>query len=186
VCVKPAVDHGARGFRVLDESAGRLADLLSLPSVRVHPDEVERLLSGGAAVPTLLVSEYLDGEELSVDVLSRDGELLAAVPRGKGGPQWTRVLVDSPEAVGITEAMVKGHRLSYLSNVQVRRGGGRLCLLEVNTRAASGLFHSAASGLNLPHLALRLVLDEPVEVGAQRYGATVLTYTEAREVTLPF
>jgi hypothetical protein len=186
VCMKPLVDHGAAGFRVLDESAGTYADLQQLPSARIHPDTVERLLAEQHTVVPLLVSEFLDGEELSVDVLSDDGELLAAVPRSKGGPQWTRTLVDDPNAVAIAEAMVKGLRLSYLSNVQVRYGSGTCRLLEVNTRAASGLFHSAASGLNLPYAALRLSLDGHVAVEAPRFGATVLTYTEARAVALPF
>lgn len=186
VCMKPAVDHGARGFRVLDEAVGGYDDLLSVPSVHVHPEDVARRIEERGQVAPLLVCEHLDGEELSVDVLSDDGEVLAAVPRGKGGPQWTRRLVEDVEALAITQTVVKAHRLRYLSNVQVRYGGGTCRLLEVNTRAASGLFHSAASGLNLPWAALRLLRDGAVEVAAPRYGATVLTWTEAGEVTLPW
>lgn len=185
-CMKPAVDHGARGFRVLDETVGGYGDLLEPPSVRVHPDDVARRLAAAGEVAPLLVCEHLDGDELSVDVLSDDGEVLAAVPRSKGGPKWTRLLVDDPEALAITSAVVKAHGLRYLSNVQVRYGRGTCRLLEVNTRAASGLFHSAASGLNLPWAALRLLRDGHVEVGAPRYGATVLTWTEAGPVRLPF
>ena len=186
VCMKPAVDHGARGFRVLDETVGAYDDLLSVPSVRVHPDDVARRIEARGQVAPLLVCEHLDGEELSVDVLSDGGEVLAAVPRGKGGPQWTRRLVEDVEALAITSTVVKAHGLRYLSNVQVRYGGGTCRLLEVNTRAASGLFHSAASGLNLPWSALRLLRDGRVDVGAPRFGATVLTWTEAAEVTLPW
>jgi hypothetical protein len=186
VCTKPAVDHGAAGFRVLDETVGGWDDLLSLPSPRVHPDEVERRIAARGRIAPQLVCEHLDGDEISVDVLSRDGELLAAVPRSKGGPQWTRQVVDDPDAVAIAEAMVKGHGLRYLSNVQVRYGGGTCRLLEVNTRAASGLFHSAAAGVDLPYAALRLLLDGDVHVPAPTYGATVLTWTEAREIALPF
>ena len=185
-CVKPVAGHGAKGFRVLDENAGGYADLLELPGPRVHPDDVERRIAEQGRVAPLLVCEYLDGDELSVDVLSRDGEVLAAVPRSKGGPQWTRLLVDDPAALAITETVVKGHGLRYLSNVQVRYGAGSCRLLEVNTRAASGLFHSAAAGVNLPYAALRLLLDGNVRVPAPRFGATVLTWTEAREVVLPF
>ena len=186
VCMKPVLDHGARGFRVLDEAAGGYADLLDLPGPAVHPDEVERRIAERGRIAPLLVCELLDGEELSVDVLSDAGRVLAAVPRSKGGPQWTRRLVEDPEALAITEAMVAGHGLSYLSNVQVRYGRGTARLLEVNTRAASGLFHSAASGLNLPYAALRLLLDGTVTVAAPRLGATVLVYNEALEVTLPW
>ena len=187
-CMKPVVDSGAKGFRVLDETAGTYEDLLELPGPRISPDDVERRIAERGRVAPLLVCELLTGEELSVDVLSRDGEVLAAVPRGKGGPQWTRRLVDDPQALAITETVVKGHGLRYLSNVQVRydRDGGSCRLLEVNTRAASGLFHSAAAGVNLPYAALRLLLDGTVEVPAPRFGATVLTWTEARAVVLPF
>ena len=114
-CLKPVVDHGAAGFRVLDEGAGTYEDLKRLPDARVHPDVVERLLAGQGSVAPLLVCEYLDGDELSVDVLSDDGEVLCAVPRSKGGPQWTRLLVDDTEALAITSAVVKGTGLRYLS-----------------------------------------------------------------------
>ena len=185
-CLKPALDHGAAGFRILDETAGGWADLQALPSARVHPDEVERRLAGQGTVAPLLVAELLEGAELSVDVLSRDGELLAAVARSKAGPQWTRQIVDDPAATDIAETVVKAHRLRYLSNVQVRYGEGSCRLLEVNTRPASGLHHSAAAGVNLPYAALRLLLDGDVDVPAPRYGATVLVYDEAREIALPF
>ncbi len=185
-CMKPALDHGAAGFRVLDETVGGWDDLLSLPSPRVHPDEVERRLAARGTVAPLLVCEHLAGDELSVDVLSADGELLAAVPRSKGGPQWTRLLVDDAEALALTDTVVKGFGLRYLSNVQVRYGSGTCRLLEVNTRPASGLFHSAAAGVDLPYAALRLLLDGEVHVPAPTFGATVLTYTAAREVVLPF
>lgn len=186
VCTKPAVDHGAAGFRVLDESVGGWDDLLALPSPRVHPDDVERRIAERGTIGPQLVCELLEGEELSVDVLSRDGALLAAVPRGKGGPQWTRQVVDDPAAVAIAEAVTKGHGLRFLSNVQVRYGGGTCRLLEVNTRAASGLYHSAAAGVDLPYAALRLLLDGDVSVPAPRYGATVLTHQTAFEVHLPW
>lgn len=185
-CMKPAVDHGAQGFRVLDEEIGGYADLLALPDARVHPAEVERRIAAAGEVAPLLVCELLTGEELSIDVLARDGQLLAAVPRAKGGAEWTRRIVEDREAIAIADTLCKGHGLRYLNNVQVRYAADGPRLLEVNTRAASGLFHSAASGLNLPYLALRLLLDGDVDVPEPRWGATVLTWTEAAEVTLPF
>lgn len=185
-CIKPAVDHGAAGFRVLDDTVGGYADLLSVPGPHVHPDGVERRIAAQGTIPPLLVAELLDGDEVSVDVLSRDGALLAAVPRSKGGPQWTRQLVDDPAALAITEAVVKAHGLRYLSNVQVRYGGGTCRLLEVNTRAASGLHHSAAAGVDLGYAALRLLLDGDVAVPAPVLGATVLVYEAALPIDLPF
>ncbi len=190
VCLKPATDHGARGFRVLDETAGSWADLTQPPDVRVHPDRVEAMLAEAGRVPPLLVSEHLTGDELSVDVLCDDGEVLAAVPRSKSGPTWTRRLVEDLPSLEIAGTVVKQLGLRYLVSVDVRYAGeggdSTARLLEVNTRAASGLFHSRAAGPDLAYAALRLLLDGRVDPLAITLGATVLTYTEAMPVTLPW
>lgn len=185
-CTKPAVDHGGRGFRVLDETVGSWDDLLAVPSARVHPDDVERRLRERGTVAPQLVCELLDGAEVSVDVLSDEGEVIAAVARDKSGPQWTRILVDDPEALAVAATLVKAHGLRYLSNVQVRYGAGTCRLLEVNTRAASGLYQSRASGLNLPWAAVRLLRDGRVDVDPPRTGAVVLLREEGEPVRLPF
>jgi biotin carboxylase len=93
-------------------------------------------------------------------------------------------LVDDRDVVGIARRMVEGLGLRYLSNVQVRyrtrSGTPEPVLLEVNTRAASGLYQSClAGGVNLPDLALRLTLGETVEPPRPTFGRAVLVYNEA-------
>jgi biotin carboxylase len=184
ICIKPDLDHGGHGFRVLDPSAQNLASLGSPPSVRVAPQVVELLLATTESFDALVVSEFLPGLELSIDCLSSpQGELLVALPRRKGGLEWTRELVADLAAQEIARAMVEGCGLRYLSNVQVKyaldeqRGP---VLLEVNTRAASGLYQSCrASGLNLPALALALTLGEDVIIPEPVYGKSMIVYNEA-------
>lgn len=180
VCVKPDVDHGGQGFRIIDGAAERLDALLEPPSVRVSPATLERILGSVEEFPALVVGEYLEGPEFSVDVLSTPaGQVLAVVPRGKSGPPWTRQLVADPEVVRLAERIVTDFGLSYLNNVQVRYSGGRPMILEVNTRAASGTYQSAASGLNLPWLAMALALGEPVRVAEPALPQTLIAYTDA-------
>lgn len=185
LCFKPDRDFGGHGFRVLDDRADTIAELGEPPSVRISSATAERLLGSVTTFPPLIVSEYLDGDEISVDCLSApDGQLLAALPRRKAGGPWTRELVDDPEVVAIARRMVEGLGLRYLSNVQVkyrtRNGRPEPVLLEVNTRAASGLYQSClAGGVNLPDLALRLTLGESVEPPRPDLGRAVLVYNEA-------
>jgi biotin carboxylase len=184
ICIKPDLDHGGQGFRVLDAGAQSLSSLAEPPSVRVAPAVVDLLLATIESFDPLVVSEFLPGAELSIDCLSSpDGELLVALPRSKGGLEWTRELVADPRAQEIARLMVEGCGLRYLSNVQVkyaldeRRGP---VLLEVNTRAASGLYQSCrASGVNLPALALALALGEDVTIAEPSYGKTMIVYNEA-------
>jgi biotin carboxylase len=184
ICIKPDMDHGGRGFRVLDANAQSLTSLGQPPSVRVAPEVVDLLLASIESFDPLVVSEFLPGAELSVDCLSSpDGELLLALPRSKGGLEWTRELVQDAAAQEIARVMVEGCGLRYLSNVQVKyaldeaRGP---VLLEVNTRAASGLYQSCrASGVNLPALAMAMALGESITVPEPTYGQTMIVYNEA-------
>jgi biotin carboxylase len=185
VCFKPDVDHGGQGFRILDSKAEELPALLAPPSARVAPSTVERILGTVASFQPLLVGQFLEGPEYSVDVLSDDGRMLAAVPRGKSGLPWTRELVGDPDVIELTRRVVAAFGLRYLSNVQIRYHGRRPVILEVNTRAASGTYQSAAAGVNLPWLALRLALGQPVDVPAPSFPHTLIAYTEAMPMRRP-
>ncbi len=184
VCFKPDLDHGGHGFRLLDETAAGAAALAQPPSVRIAPAVADGLLAEAGRFDPLIVSEYLPGNELSIDCLSApDGTLLAALPRSKGGLEWTREVVDDALAVAVARAMVQGCGLRYLSNVQVRYAADRSrgpVLLEVNTRAASGMYQSCrAARVNLPALALALTLGEPVDVPEPTLGGCMIVYNEA-------
>jgi biotin carboxylase len=185
LCFKPDLDFGGNGFRVLDDRADTFAEITEPPSVRISSATAERLLGSVESFPPLVVSEYLEGDEISVDCLSApNGELMTALPRRKSGSPWTRELVDDAGAIGIARQMVEGFGLRYLSNVQVRYRDAASrrepVLLEVNTRAASGLYQSClAGGVNLPDAALRMALGQTVEAPRPSYGRTVLVYNEA-------
>ena len=184
VCMKPDSDHGGHGFRILDQGEALLASLGRPPSVRVSQDVADQLLASVERFDPLVVSEYLPGAELSIDCLSSPtGELLAALPRSKGGLEWTRELVDDSAALHIAATLVAAFGLRYLSNVQVKYSKvtkGRPVLLEVNTRAASGLYQSCrAGGVNLPALALALTLGEDVKIPEPIFGRSMIVYNEA-------
>jgi biotin carboxylase len=179
VCVKPDLDHGGRGFRMIDDSAEELATLFEPPSVRITRATLERLLGSEPSFPPLIVSEYLDEPEYSVDCVSDGADLIAAVARGKSGLPWTRELVDDPAVIDIARASVAAFGLCYLSNVQVRFRGDEPVLLEINTRAASGLHQSCTPGLNMPWMAMQLLLGEQVEPPDAELPRQVIAYTEA-------
>lgn len=186
--MKPDHDHGGHGFRVLDEAPAGLNALHEPPSFRVAQEVADQLLASVPAFDPLVVSEYLPGAEISIDCLSSpSGELLAALPRSKGGLEWTRELVDDKAALSIAATMVAAFGLRYLSNVQVkyaREATSGPVLLEVNTRAASGLYQSCRAGeVNLPALALALTLGEDVRIPAPVFGQVMIVYNEALPLT---
>lgn len=182
VCVKPVAGAGGAGYRRLSDQPMTFGDFSGEPRARADLDAYCRALEAeyeaGRDVPDLLVMPYLDGPEVSVDaVATPEGEPLAAVGRHHGGGTRRRVLVDDPQARDIACALIREHAVGYLSNTQVRYWRGpddpqpRPYLLELNTRAAGGLFQTRLAGVNLPWAAVCLALGEDVAPLRPVFGA---------------
>ncbi|MGP4111946.1 ATP-grasp domain-containing protein [Streptomyces sp. 4N509B] len=186
ICIKPAGEYSAFGFRILDDAPPRLADLLAparpLVSVAAVAEALKRAADANERVPRFVVMPYLDGPEVSVDCLSTPGgTLLTGVARAKQG-RYRRLFAD-PEVIGIAERLVSHFGLAYLSNVQLRHRHGRPVLLEANPRASAGVFQTAFAGVNLPWAAVRLSLwGDAGPLGPLRLGGRVAVTETATEV----
>lgn len=179
VCMKPVSGVGGEGYRRLTHLPATAAEYTGevRSSVRVDAVATAWESAGGPPAP-MLVMPYLDGAEVSVDVLATPaGEVLAAVGR-RHDESRRREIVDDTDARAIAHLLTTTHRIGSLSNTQVRywRGPGddvqRPYLLEVNTRAAGGLFQTALADVNLPWTALLLANGEPVPELRPRFGAS--------------
>ncbi|MFG2737716.1 ATP-grasp domain-containing protein [Streptomyces harbinensis] len=186
LCIKPAGEYSAFGFRIFDDGPLRLRDLLEAPrplvSVTAVADALKRAADEEEKVPSFIVMPYLEGPEVSVDTLSAPGgRLLTAVPRAKDGRY--RLLLEDPEATGIARAVVEHFGLAYLANVQLRRLRGASVLLEANPRPSAGVYQTAFSGLNLPWAAVRLLVHgDPGELPPPRLGGRIAVTETAAEV----
>ncbi len=147
VIVKPRWGSGSRGIRLISDR-----------------EELERVPRDGMQ----LVQEYLPGPEHSLDVLARrDGRVLAVVPRERlkvdsGIAVTARVTRDAAlESFGRKVAERIG--LVGVANVQVKQSAaGEPALLEVNPRFPGSMPLTIAAGVNMPALAVREALGEPM------------------------
>lgn len=118
--------------------------------------------------PSLIVQEYLPGDEYSIDVLAdRPGHVIAAVPRLRAkvdagiSVAGRTVRDDELESFGAAVAELAG--ISYIANVQARRDAeGRPALLEANPRAPGSLALTIASGVDMPRLAMDALRGQAV------------------------
>ncbi len=137
VFVKPRLGAGSRGAEVIHNAA----QLAVLP----HDGSI-------------LLQEWLPGEEFSVDVYVRaDGRVIAAVPRermktdsGIAVAARTRHL---PDVIDAAVAAATAAGIRYVANVQLKRARDGACkLLEINPRFPGTLPLTAAAGIDLPAL----------------------------------
>jgi carbamoyl-phosphate synthase large subunit len=117
---------------------------------------------------SVMLQEYLPGEEYSVDVyVRRDGRVIAAVPRDRmkvdSGIAVASRTVNLPEVIqsAIRTAEIIGIR--GMANVQFKRGAdGVFKLLEVNPRFPGTLPLTIAAGVDMPKLMVDELMGRPV------------------------
>ena len=160
LCVKPAHGIYGLGFAIVDEARSSAALLLGGVEYHIGYQDLRRglgeLVAASGPFKTMLLMEFLDGPEYSVDCVGDHGRLVTSVVRRKlpqaGGGQLIDMRQDILDA---TARLAADYQLNGVFNVQFREGGGRPRLLEINPRMSGGIGMACLAGPNLPYIALR-------------------------------
>jgi len=173
VCFKPTNAEGGMGFRIIDDERSESDDLNRLygwVSPSIPFEQAYRTLSSVERFPRLMVMELLPDQEVSIDCLADgDGNLIVAVPRRKSSGR-IYLLENDPELQGIASRVAARCRIPFIYNIQVKYNQGVPKLLEINPRMSGGLFITCLSGVNMPYLAVKTILGQPVEPPVPEFG----------------
>ncbi len=186
LCVKPSKSVFGLGFAILDEARSSAALLLAGVEYHIGLDDMRRGLAELGAFRTMLLMEYLDGHEFSVDCVGDHGRLVTAVARKKPKQAGRGQLIDMrADILAATARLCQDYGLNGCFNVQFREGGEALRLLEINPRMSGGIGMACVAGPNLPWIALSGFADgfDKVVVPPVRDGIRVAELTSATELT---
>jgi hypothetical protein len=180
LCMKPARGTFGIGFHVFNDHVTPLHRLLSSEPYAISRQELTGILKAAERFPELLVMDYLDGPEMSVDILACSGEVVALMVRrkpfighlrisGTSRTEWVdegpyQVLDRHPKVEAMTRRLVAHFQLGGLLNIQFRSRAecpDEYCVLEINGRMSGGLSYVGLTGLNLPALAIKMALLDP-------------------------
>jgi carbamoyl-phosphate synthase large subunit len=165
---KPSVSNGSRGVRIVIDSLDEAAQLFEQKPYQLqisYPHALSILSS--KPFPPLLVSEYLPGEEYSVDCLAEHGKAKLVVPRSRikmvNGISVQGCFVKDTEIINYCSKIIEaiglhgniGIQVKYNSNNQPR-------LLEINPRVQGTIVAGLGAGINLPLLAAKQELGIPL------------------------
>ncbi|MFL6656848.1 MAG: ATP-grasp domain-containing protein [Massilia sp.] len=185
MCVKPSRSVFGLGFSILDEKRSSAALLLAGAQYHIGLDDMRRGLAELGQFRTMLLMEYLDGHEYSVDCVGDQGRLVAAIARKKPKQAGSGQLIDMrADIVDACTALAAQFGLNGCFNVQFREGAGALRLLEINPRMSGGIGMACVAGPNLPYIALCGFADgfDKVTVPPVRDGIRVAELAEATEL----
>ncbi len=178
LCIKPIIGEGASGFRVIDNTTDTIPVLFNTASSqKLSFDTVYKILQTEENFQDLMILEYLEGYEYSIDCLAgADGTLIAAIPRKKGSGRIQEI-EDNDELLEIAQKMAKHYKIPFVFNIQIKYHDGIPKLLEINPRMSGGLHISCLADINIPYYAIKLLLGEKIESLHPKFGVKA-TYIE--------
>jgi biotin carboxylase len=185
LCIKPAHGIYGIGFAIVDEERSAAALLLGGVEYHIGYHDLRRGLAEMKAFRTMLLMEFLEGSEYSVDCVGDNGRLVAAVARRKLAGAGSGQLIDMrPEIIEASTKLAADYGLNGIFNVQFREAQGKPRLLEINPRMSGGIGMACAAGPNLPWIALKGFADgfDTVEVAEVRNGMRVIEVAAALEL----
>jgi carbamoyl-phosphate synthase large subunit len=163
IVVKPRRSYVRRG----DSLAHRRHHFVFSPS---DLDDALSSLGDGGELP--VVQEYVPGRALAVSAVIRDGKVLAAVAREtftflpvRGGTSvWKRTVDPGETGVGEALSLLEAIGLDGVAEVEYQLGDdGVPRLMEIGARLHGWVPLAVAAGVDLPLLAARAAVGDPVE-----------------------
>ncbi len=157
VAIKPALGSGSRGFRILDENLDRRKMFFEEKPNGIYSTKEEILSILGDTFPSMLVMEYLEEPEYTLDILCYKGKTFAIIPRRRlrmiGGITADGLIEKLPEHVNqYVKKVIESFGFSYSIGMQIRRVQGtsdQYHLLEINPRLQGTTVISIAAGVNI-------------------------------------
>jgi carbamoyl-phosphate synthase large subunit len=186
ICFKPSVSNGSRGFRIISNQVNEI-DLLfnhKPASTYMREEDAIRILSQGQ-FPELLVSEWLPGQEYSVDCLASNGKAVLVLPRLRkrmlNGISMEGEFIEEPSIISYCTQIIRELRLHGNIGIQVKASSrGEFLILEINPRVQGTIAAGLGAGINLPLLAIKQELGWPLlpEECQVRWGTKFSRYWE--------
>jgi carbamoyl-phosphate synthase large subunit len=168
VCFKPSLSNGSRGFRIVSREVDEHHLLFNEKpnSTFIKYEDAKRILAS-KPFPELLVSEYLPGEEYSVDCLANHGKTVLVAPRLRkkmiNGISVEGEFTREDAIIRYCERIIGALQLHGNIGIQVRRStAGNFLILEINPRVQGTISAALGAGINLPVLAIKQELGLPM------------------------
>jgi len=167
VVIKPPSSRGMRGLRIIDETKNRYDFFMEEKptSVFITKNELNNIFV--EKFPELLISEYMPGEEYSVDILADNGNPLVIIPRKRleirSGITFKGVTEKHEKIIEYSKLLTEKLRLNYAFGFQFKLDEkNEPKLLECNPRIQGTMVMATLSGANIIYSSLKLLLGEKI------------------------
>lgn len=178
--IKPSIGKGGSNLFVISQNQNsiRTDDLKFWKEYNELLLNLEKYVIPGQT----LVTEYLSGNEYSVDTLSMNGRFCYGVVRKRylsfGGLALEAEVVKNDAVLDLAKKIVETLSLSFINNIQIKENAkGSPRILEINPRIPGTLSLSIKAGPDFVSDAIRLALGEEIKLLPKiKYGTRILRF----------
>lgn len=188
VCVKAVEGNGSRAVRIVDANIS-MSNLFfnEKPNcMYISKHDLMELLRETPKFPKeLMLMQALPGDEYAVDLVTKNGEVLAYLCR-KGmqvvsSNQTISVVVDEPDVIAQCAKVVSLLKLSGNIGFDLKCDeNGNAYILEINPRLTGGIVTCLAAGANMPWLGICSWLGMDITQPNLRIGVKMQRYWNER------
>jgi carbamoyl-phosphate synthase large subunit len=169
-CFKPSVSNGSRGFRIVSDKMDEF-DLLfnHKPNATYMRYEKAIEILSSKPFPELLLTEYLPGEEYTIDTIIKNGEPQIILPRRRTqmreGISIKGEFVKQEEILKYCNQIIHSMKLHGPIGIQVKKAtDGTFKILEINPRIQGTSVAAMGMNINLPLIAVLQEFDMEKEL----------------------
>ena len=187
VIVKPRVSSGSRGFRILknnhklsyNDIIGKSNDLSKV----VDADEYRNILKYERDFSSILMMEYLEGQDYSVYSLADKGKSLVTIPFKRLKPKDGVSLVSEVDmndlVIGYVEKIIKLFNLDWVVNIQLKLSlESKPLIYEINPRLAGSIILTKGAECNLLKYGLDMISGKDLIINTPKVCKMIRYYTE--------
>jgi len=172
IVIKPSVGNGSRGIRILDPNINGYELLFDhKPNSLYSSLEAVKEAIGEHPIPEMVVSEFLPGDELTIDVVINAGKILEFMIRTResmrSGISISGRFIENQKVTKYVTSIIESLDVSTFSGnigFQVKQSeAGEFLLLESNPRIQGTSVAALGAGVNLPAIAVNAALGNYLE-----------------------
>lgn len=181
VCFKRTEGHGGKGFFItalnkddyinnLDKGVVFIDDFIDFCDCRNENGE-------------MMISEYVDGEEISVDVLRHNKKNISIVTRVRTRVS-TGIVIDGKtekkdKIIDLASNIVNELDIEGFINMQFISNDNKTILIDLNPRFCGSQVMSLGAGVNFPRMILDIINGEELKPIIPRWNVTTKRYWES-------
>jgi len=178
--VKPPVSNGLRGVRIIDEHIDlKEAFYKEKPnSFNIRMEDLKKIL--GSEFPDLIVTEYLPGDEYTIDVL-RSSKGSVVIPRKRdlirSGITFNGTTEYNEELIEYSKRLSDKIGLEFCFGFQFKLDeNGTPKILESNPRVQGTMVLATFAGANIIYAAVKSALGEEIPDFDIKWGTKIFRY----------